>query len=276
MKLLTVASALLFADAALGARFTEKRRAAFAKRGGAAVAARAGRGNPLLPAEPSPEAEVAASTNGTADVEYSSNWSGAVLISTGFTSVTGTFVVPTPRAPAGGRASTEYAASAWVGIDGDTAQNSILQTGVDFYIQNGQASYDAWYEWFPDFAFTFTGFAISANDTITVTVTASSKSAGTAVIENVSTGRTVRHSFSSESNTLEELNAEWIVEDFEEGGSLVPFANFGTVTFTDATAQRNGATVGPSGSTLIDIKQGSQVLTSASLSGDDVVVSYTA
>lgn len=46
----------------------------------------------------------------------------------------------------------QYAASAWVGIDGDTAQNSILQTGVDFYVEGSSVSYDAWYEWYPDYA----------------------------------------------------------------------------------------------------------------------------
>ncbi|KAF8444750.1 hypothetical protein L210DRAFT_3530901 [Boletus edulis BED1] len=39
--------------------------------------------------------------------------------------VTGTFTVPSPSGSAGS------AASAWVGIDGDTCQNAILQTGVD-------------------------------------------------------------------------------------------------------------------------------------------------
>ena len=73
------------------------------------------------------------------------------------------------EAPTGGSSDTQYAASAWVGIDGDTAQNSILQTGVDFYVENGEASYDAWYEWYPDYAYTFSGISINAGDTITVT-----------------------------------------------------------------------------------------------------------
>lgn len=46
----------------------------------------------------------------------------------------------------------QYAASAWVGIDGDTASNSILQTGVDFYVEGSSIGFDAWYEWYPDYA----------------------------------------------------------------------------------------------------------------------------
>lgn len=57
-----------------------------------------------------------------------------------FTSVTGTFVVPTPKVPSGGSGS--YSASAWVGIDGDTCDTSILQTGIDFTISGGKVSFD--------------------------------------------------------------------------------------------------------------------------------------
>ena len=50
---------------------------------------------------------------------------------------------------------------------------------------------------------------------MTFTVTASSKKAGTATITNKSTGQTVSHSFSGETNQLCEYNAEWIVEDYD-------------------------------------------------------------
>ena len=54
--------------------------------------------------------------------------------------MTGTFTVPTPREPSDG--SGAHAASAWVGIDGDTCGNAILQTGVDFNVNGGSVSYD--------------------------------------------------------------------------------------------------------------------------------------
>ncbi|KAH8896866.1 acid proteinase [Thozetella sp. PMI_491] len=275
MKVTTIASAFLYINLALGARFTEQRRARAAKRA-AEAGLRAGTSGPRLPAS-DVDLDVIESVeagNGTAHVEYSSNWAGAVLIGSGYKSVTGTFVVPTPKAPSGGSSSTQYAASAWVGIDGDTAQNSILQTGVDFYIQNGRASFDAWYEWYPDYAYTFSGITISAGDTIQVTVTATSTKAGTAVVKNVSTGKSVSHTFTGQSAALQELNAEWIVEDFSSGGSLVPFANFGTVTFTGATATTSSGTVGPDGSTIIDIRQNGKALTDASVTNGKVVVSY--
>jgi len=212
----------------------------------------------------------------TTHAEFSSNWAGAAFESAAGTykSVTGTFVVPTPKVPSGSSTSGTYAASAWVGIDGDTCGSAILQTGIDFTITSGRVSFDAWYEYFPDFAHDFTGISISAGNTIKLTVTASSATAGTAVIENVSTGVTVSKALTSTARLCQE-NAEWIVEDFEEGSSLVPFANFGTVTFTGAQATTvSGSVVGPSGSVLIDIEQNSKVLTSVSSGTSTVTVTY--
>ncbi|KAI1122072.1 peptidase A4 family-domain-containing protein [Nemania abortiva] len=206
--------------------------------------------------------------NGTdKNVEYSSNWAGAVLSSSGFTSVVGTIIVPTPKST--GKSAS---ASAWVGIDGDTCGTAILQTGMDFTISSsGAVSYDAWYEWYPDYAYDFTGFSVKAGDEVKITVTASSKKAGVATLQNLTTGKSISHSFSAETNQLCEYDAEWIVEDYESGGALVTFANFDSVTFTGASAVKSGSTVGVTGATILDIKQGSSVLTDCSTSGSSTV-----
>lgn len=136
--------------------------------------------------------------NATQAISYSTNWSGAVLESppTGetFNTVTGTFVVPTPTGTG--------AASAWIVIDGDTAQNSILQAGVDFTVSGGKVSYQAWYEWYPDYAIDFSNFAISAGNTITVTVHSTSTTAGTVVLKNVSTGKSITQAVSAPSSSV--------------------------------------------------------------------------
>jgi len=216
----------------------------------------------------------AAHANGV-KVQYSSNWAGATLIGSGYTSVVGTIIVPNPQKPANGNTRTEYTASAWVGIDGDTCETAILQTGVDFITQNGRASFEAWYEWYPDYSYTFDGFGISAGNTIRMTVTATSSTAGKATIENLSTGKTVSHSFSGQSASLCGTNAEWIVEDASSSsGSLIPFADFETVTFTDATAVSDGGTVDTTGAVIMDIRQNGQVLTSCSAGGSEVTCTY--
>jgi len=52
---------------------------------------------------------------------------------------------------------------------------------------------------------------------------------------------------------------------------LVPFANFGAVTFTGASYISNGATKGVTGATIIDVKQGNTVYTNCGTSGTSSV-----
>jgi len=200
-------------------------------------------------------------------VEYSENWAGAVLVSTGYTSVTAEVTVPSAS-------GTDTGYAAWVGIDGDTCDTAILQTGYDF----SGGEYSAWYEWYPAYSYDF-DLTVAAGDTLKMTVTATSTTSGSAVIENLTTGQTVTETFTDVTDgALCEYNAEWIVEDFEEcsdSGSceLVPFANFGTVEFTGASAVKNGATVGTTGATIMDIEQ-SKVLTSCSSTSSTVTCKY--
>ncbi|KAH8197702.1 hypothetical protein TruAng_008119 [Truncatella angustata] len=200
--------------------------------------------------------------------QYSSNWAGSVQIGKGFTKVVGTITVPSVSG------DSDSAASAWVGIDGDTCSTAILQTGVSFY---GDGTFDAWYEWIPDYSHSFSNFDISVGDKIYMEVDASSKTKGVAILENLTTGQKVTHTFTSTPSTLCETNAEWIVEDFESGGSLVPFADFGSVTFTGASATGSAGTVTPQGGTIIDIRDSSssQVLTDCSTSGGSLTCKYT-
>ena len=78
----------------------------------------------------------------------------------------------------------------------------------------------------------------------------------------------------SSSSALCEQDAEWIVEDFEEGSSLVPFADFGTVTFTNCTASGPDGTYTCPSPNIIEIEQGGKVLTSVTVSGSDITVKY--
>ncbi|KAK4864001.1 hypothetical protein LT330_010211 [Penicillium expansum] len=212
--------------------------------------------------------------NQTSQETYSSNWAGAVLIGTGYSSVSGEITVPIPRLPNDANSYTNYCASAWVGIDGDTCSTAILQTGIDFCIQGGSTSYSAWYEWYPDYAHDFSNIQISAGNVIRMTVDATSKSSGSATVENLSTGASVTHIFRNGLwGDLCEFNAEWIVEDFSVNNALAPFANFGTVIFSNATASRSGNTYGPLGATIMDIYQ-DRILTSSSVTRNTVTISY--
>jgi hypothetical protein len=73
-------------------------------------------------------------------------------------------------------------------------------------------------------------------------------------------------------------DVEWIVEDFSSGG-LVPFANFGTVGFTDTVASlydgSNSFGIGAANAAVFDIvDQNGNILTSTQLADGSVTVSY--
>ena len=134
----------------------------------------------------------------------------------------------------------------------------------------------AWYEWLPAPSYDFTGITISAGDVVRLTVTASSATSGTAKIENLTNSQMVSERLTSTSPLCGQ-NAEWIVEDFSvgtsSGTSQVPFADFGTVAFTNAEATGTG-TYTPSGAILFDIEQNNQILTSTTTSGSSVTIKY--
>lgn len=127
------ASILLLAEVVAAARLTQHRRNVAAKR--------------AMDRKTLPMQVVDSTVSNNTHVSYSTNWAGAVIVSSDVTSVTA--LVTVPSLSAGSSSSSESCASAWVGIDGDTCETAILQTGIDFCIEGGSTSYDAWYEWYP-------------------------------------------------------------------------------------------------------------------------------
>ncbi|KAJ5895318.1 hypothetical protein N7495_007009 [Penicillium taxi] len=108
-----------------------------------------------------------------------------------------------------------------------------------------------------------------------VTIDATSSTSVTAIIENISTRNSATHSFSNITDgSLCEYNAGWIIEDFESDSELVDFANFGTITFSDAIAKSGNTSYGPSTATIMDIKQADTVLTYSSITDDSVTITY--
>ena len=208
------------------------------------------------------------------NVQYSNNWAGAVYENPPpegpFTAVSGTFTVPEPKTD--GKANGKTAGSAWVGIDVDTYGDAILQAGVDFYVEpDGSTSFDAWYEWFPDYAYDFE-MDVQAGDEIYLWIESYTPSQGLAYIENLTTGESASQELSAPSDNavLAGQNAEWIVEDFQSGGKLVNLVDFGTVTFTDVQAFSGHKVNGVQGATRIELKQGEKVLTETNIENDSV------
>lgn len=175
----------------------------------------------------------------------------------------------------------------WVGIDGDTCTTAILQTGIDWYVQGSAIAYDAWFEWYPDYAYNFdpSTLSLAGGDVVRFTVAATSSTSGSASIENLTTGQRASQVFADVADgALCGTDAEWIVEDFEgcdadENCGLVPFAGFGNVTFGECRAERTGTgTVMPGtaaeGLMVIDIYQRGKVLTDCEVSNGTVTCVY--
>ncbi|CAG8930271.1 unnamed protein product [Penicillium salamii] len=219
-------------------------------------------GGPLLRSDHQPE-------------QYSINWAGAYLNGTGYKSVTGQFEAPTVKFPPHADPRFTYCGSVWVGIDGATCNSAILQTGIDYCVNSTAVVYAAWFEWFPDRSHNFKNFSISAGDIIKVSVGATSLTTGSAVVENLSNGEIVSHEFKKgEGVGLCEENAEWIVEDFTAGDSLMPFADFGNITISNAHAiTADGKVFGPLDAIPVDMRQ-DRILTSVSRTKDSVTITY--
>ncbi|KAL7917514.1 peptidase A4 family domain-containing protein [Trichoderma austrokoningii] len=211
--------------------------------------------------------------NNTLHASVQSNWGGAILQGSGFSAASATVNVPT------GGGGSSAAGTAWVGIDGDTCDSAILQTGIDWY---GDGTYDAWYEWYPEFSADFSGIDISAGDQIAMSVVATSLTGGSATLENLSTGQKVTQNFSKvTAGSLCETSAEFIIEDFEECNEsgndcqFVPFASFSpAVKFSSASATQNGRSVSLSEAVLTEVEINNKDVTKCSVSGSTLTCSY--
>jgi len=197
----------------------------------------------------------------------SSNWCGAAVTGSGFTSVVGTWTVPTLSLRSGQSSSSEPALAQWVGIDG-FSNSALIQGGTLSEIVGGGQQNFAWTEMLPA-ALREVSLTVGTGDSITTNVTMTSTTSGTVTIKNNSRGTSLVGTVSG-GTRLSGASAEWILEDFESGSSLVPFAAFPTSSFT-GSAVHSGTTVTPSTATLIDIVQNSE-LCSATLSGSTVSV----
>ncbi|KAF7292043.1 Acid proteinase A [Mycena indigotica] len=195
----------------------------------------------------------------------SSNWCGAAVTGSGFSSVVGSWVVPTISRRSGQSSSSSPALAQWVGIDG-FSNSALIQAGTLSQLSGSTQQNIAWSEMLPA-ALRQVNLAVSTGDHITTNVTQTGATSGSITIQNTSKGTTLVGTVSG-GTRLSSTSAEWILEDFESGSSLVAFAGFPTSTFT-GSAIRSGTSVSPATATLIDIVQNSE-LCSATLSGSTV------
>jgi hypothetical protein len=180
----------------------------------------------------------------------SDNWSGFA-----FTVDTGTFaannsevdaqwIVPAVQQAPGICTSTPDYSVQWVGFDGaiDSGSSDVLQAGTEAYVlcTNGdmQATYSAWFEWFPASLTELAGFTVGPGDGVQISVyytTASPQ--GHAYFLNESTNLTACMNFSKPRNPRYGGNSvEWIMERPTVDGAISNLPNFGYFGLNDGLA----------------------------------------
>ena len=185
----------------------------------------------------------------------SSNWSGIDLDTTkgAVTAVSGSWVVPAVTS-----SGTGYS-SAWVGIDGDLS-STVEQIGTESdtratSVHDGTPQYYAWYEMYPAGYYYTTPRTVNPGDQITASVVyVGQTKSGTKTNDNfqltiadlpiIATVKpwtfTTTQSVPSH-QIAQRTSAEWI-QEAPSGSSVLPLANFGSITFTNAQATISGAT----------------------------------
>jgi Peptidase A4 family len=184
------------------------------------------------------------------------NWAGYAISGTAVTKATGEFRVPTLHC----NDTTNGSEAMWVGIGGDgAATGDLLQTGVESSCSLGiQVESPAWWEEYPEYVSDdFQGLTVSPGDLIQASVYEDTDGSWFTRLDDLTTRVSgVMHTGDSW-GTVEDAtptvwvekegdasgvtysggtSAEWIIEDFAfSNGTLVPFANFGNVAFSNLT-----------------------------------------
>ncbi len=198
----------------------------------------------------------------------SSNWSGYAVVEGNLTNpgnytvtdVKGEWIVPAVSKSHG----STYSAI-WVGIDG-YSDSTVEQIGTE-QDWSGGAVYYAWYEMYPNASYLIPN-AIYPGDKMTGEV---SYASGQFTLTLSDSTQGWSFSISQTASSALRQSAEWIVEA-PWLGKILPLANFGTVTFTGASATLGNTTGTISSSSwvhdAITMVDGTATATPSSLSTD--------
>jgi hypothetical protein len=174
----------------------------------------------------------------------SQDWSGYVAFSDSqnpqplVTGISASWTVPEVAASRG----DSYSA-AWIGVGGYIGDETLIQVGTEQDSQNGAGAYSVWYELLHSSnsnVVTISTMNVSPGDEMTASINLidSNLSIWTVEIADITNGHSFRHDFQYGSSRL---SAEWIVERPTINGFISTLANFGKITFTNATVNMSTA-----------------------------------
>lgn len=164
----------------------------------------------------------------------SSNWAGWDNTGGTYTSVSASWVQPSVTCA---KRETSYS-SFWVGLDGD-GSNSVEQTGSEADCSRGTPRYYSWYEFYPAYPVNYSN-TVQPGDHFSASVTSGAGGAYTLVLSDSTQGWS--HTTTGTAPSGLNASAEVIAEAPSSNRGVLPLANFGTMSFTNATV--NGAALG--------------------------------
>jgi hypothetical protein len=181
----------------------------------------------------------------------STNWSGYAVHNGTYKSVSASWVEPTGHCS--GNSGHKFS-SFWVGLDGYTSR-TVEQTGSEVDCVGKTPKYFSWYEMFPAFPVNFSN-PVRPGDHFTGTVTFNGGSSYTLVLKD--TTRHWSHTIHKSLKGAKRSSAEIIAEApcCTSGGGILPLADFGTIHFTNATA--NGAAIGNKATKIVMVNGSGQ------------------
>jgi hypothetical protein len=164
----------------------------------------------------------------------SSNWAGWDNTGGTYTTVSASWVQPSVTCAS---RETSYS-SFWIGLDGD-GSNSVEQTGSESDCVSGRATYYSWYEFYPAYPVNYTN-PVRAGDHFSSTVTYSGSGRYSLTLTDSTQGWT--HTKTGSASQGRNASAEVIAEAPSSSSGVLPLANFGAMTFSNAKV--NGAALG--------------------------------
>lgn len=194
-------------------------------------------------------------------LNFSNNWAGYTATGGTFTSVSGSWVVP--QVSATGTSSD----ATWVGIGGATSSD-LIQAGTRGIVNNGQVSYQAWYEMLPGNSQNIP-LTISPGDSITASISQQSTNQWAISLIDSTTGQNYGTTVTYTSSLS---SAEWIEEMPVLGNSFIPLDNFGSVQFSALSTIKDGTSLTPANANaqpIVMVNSLNQVLAQPSAFGSD-------
>ncbi|MES2225704.1 MAG: G1 family glutamic endopeptidase [Patescibacteria group bacterium] len=168
-------------------------------------------------------------------IHVSKNWSGYTASGGSYSAVSATWIVPAVSE----NPNPLSASAAWVGIGGLSDPN-LIQAGTQAVLENGQVSYQAWYETLPDSEHALP-LALHPGDTVSVSIREVLAGLWQIHVTDQTTGQGTQTSLFYDSSNS---SAEWIVERplaiMDDGTGYLPLNDFGTVSFQNVSAGVNG------------------------------------